>query len=196
MEALEKWRDVWRRFTGRGVYPAELGFLLANPLRRFAQFSPRELAARLELRDDYRVLELGPGPGYFSAEVARRVPRGGLVLCDIQPSMLRQARRRLERVAAANAFLVAADASQLPFRSDSFDVAFLVTVLGEVSDARACLAELYRTTRAGGLLSISEVSTDADFVPLGELRAMVAQAGFRLAHTFGSVTNFTANFLK
>ena len=25
--ALSRWRDVWRRFTGRGAYPHELAFL-------------------------------------------------------------------------------------------------------------------------------------------------------------------------
>jgi hypothetical protein len=31
---LERWKDVWRRFSGRGAYPHELAALLLFPLRR------------------------------------------------------------------------------------------------------------------------------------------------------------------
>ena len=56
---------------------------LLNPLRALA-LSPRTLVRRLELKPDFAVLELGPGPGYFSPEVARAVPQGKLMLVDVQ----------------------------------------------------------------------------------------------------------------
>ena len=43
--------------------------------------------ARLDLSPDFRVLALGPGPGYFSPTVARSVPEGKLVLVDVQQEM-------------------------------------------------------------------------------------------------------------
>src|SRR5512145_652167 len=88
--AVARWRDVWRRFSGRGAYPHELAFLLTLPLRRLIQ-PPARLVARLGLAPDARVLELGPGPGYFSVELARAVPRGRVVLYDLQREMLAKA---------------------------------------------------------------------------------------------------------
>jgi hypothetical protein len=46
---------------------------LLNPLRKFI-LSPKKLVKRLELRENSKVLELGPGPGYFSLEIARSIP--------------------------------------------------------------------------------------------------------------------------
>ena len=60
-------------------------------MRKFI-LSPRKLADRLHLKEDSQVLEIGPGPGYFSVEVARRVPHGHLELFDIQQEMLEKAR--------------------------------------------------------------------------------------------------------
>ena len=58
--------------------------------------NPADLAAALELTGSETVLELGPGSGFFSREVAGRLPRGRLELFDIQPEMLAKARRKLD----------------------------------------------------------------------------------------------------
>ena len=70
---LERWRDVWCRFGGEGTYPHELSALLLIPLRRVV-LSPEQLVEQLQLTPSSRVLEVGPGPGYFSRAVARAVP--------------------------------------------------------------------------------------------------------------------------
>lgn len=72
--------EIVKRFFGRGVCPYQVAFTLRNPLRRLI-LSPEKLVARLELRVDAHVLELGPWPGYFSVDAARSVPQGqgGLV---------------------------------------------------------------------------------------------------------------------
>lgn len=81
--------------------PAVRAKHLLNPLRRLI-LSPGSLAKRLDLKKALQVLEVGPGPGYFSPEIARRIPRGRLVLVDIQQSMLDLARKRLEELGIAN----------------------------------------------------------------------------------------------
>ncbi len=93
---LARWRDVWRRFRGRGMYPHELAFLLLLPGRGLT-LSPKTLVERLHLKDNSRILEVGPGPGYFSIHVARSLPHGNLVLFDLQHQMLDKARARLRR---------------------------------------------------------------------------------------------------
>ena len=70
------------------------------------------------------------------------------------------------------------DARRLPFPRASFDVAFLVAVLGEVPEPRKCLRALHRVLRPGGLLSITEHLPDPDFSKLSTLRALVEGEGF------------------
>ena len=43
------------------------------------------------------VLEVGPGPGYFSPHIAKIINQGKLHLMDIQAEMLEHAKRRLDK---------------------------------------------------------------------------------------------------
>jgi len=191
--SLSRWRDVWRRFSGRGAYPHELAFVLTIPLRRLIQ-SPRTLVRRLHLQRDSRVLEVGPGPGYFSADVAREIPQGRLVLFDLQREMLLKARRRLRRARAVNAAFVQGDGSHIPFRSGAFDVAFLVAVLGEVPDPASCLESLHRVLRPGGILSITETIGDPDALSQDDAKALAESKGFDFIEVFVDRAGFTASF--
>ena len=58
--------------------------------------SPKKLADRLHLKEDFNVLEIDPGSGYFSVEVARCIPQGHLELFDLQKEMLEKARHKIE----------------------------------------------------------------------------------------------------
>ena len=169
---------------------------LLNPLRSLV-LSPSALVRRLALKPDFTVLELGPGPGYFSPAVARAVPRGRLVLADVQAEMLDMARKRLDEHGAGNVDFHQADARALPLAEASVDVAFLVAILGEVPDRAACLAELHRVIRPGGLLSVTEMRVfDPDAIPLAELRKSVEAAGFRCGVRHGRFLHFTLGARK
>ena len=54
--------------------PFALAWLVDNPLRRWYMGSVLD---RVGIRPGERVLELGPGPGAFSVEAARRADPGG-----------------------------------------------------------------------------------------------------------------------
>ncbi len=168
---------------------------LLNPLRGLV-LSPARLARQLLLCRDAQVLELGPGPGYFSGHVARSVPDGRLTLVDIQPEMLALAQKRLSAMGLQNVSYIQADAIDLPLENETFDVAFLVDVLGEVSDRVKCIGELYRILKRGGLLSITEQPWGHDFVALGEVKRLVGDKAFSLEKIFGRSRNYTINFRK
>ena len=194
--AMSDWRDAWRRFSGRGACPYEFSFTLLFPLRSII-LSPGKLVSRLHLTAASRVLELGPGPGFFSIRVARSIPRGHLYLVDLQREMLDKARRRLRRVGLENASFTQADATALPFAPGVFDVAFLVAVLGEVPDPGACLESLHRALRPYGVLSVTELPGDPDAIAEPDLLAMVSAKGFEHFETFPvRGRGFTANFRK
>jgi ubiquinone/menaquinone biosynthesis C-methylase UbiE len=190
-----EFKEILKRGAGRGTCPHQLAFLLESGLRRFI-LSPERLAERLELNEAAQVLELGPGPGYFSRAVARRIPRGYLLLVDLQREMLQKARGKLARSGLGNVGFVQADAAALPVPSGARDCVFLVAVLGEVSDPRSCLQEIYRVLRPGGLLSLTEQPGDPDFVPLPDARELVEGVGFHLEKVYGGGKNYTASFRK
>jgi len=139
---------------------------------------------------------VGPGSGYFSVEIARRVPDGHLELFDLQPEMLAKARRHLEAAGLGNVGYTQGDATALPFPDSDFDVAFLVAVLGEVPDEAACLQSLYRVLRPGGVVVFHEHLPDPDFSPLPKLREAVEARGFVFRGSWGRRWNYTASFQK
>ena len=180
--AFGRWRDIWSRFSGRGTYPHELSGVLLFPLRRVI-FSPGQLLAQLHLTNTSRVLEVGPGPGFFSLDVARAVPDGRLELVDIQHEMLEKARRRLRRAGIRCAGFTRASAVALPFRPNQFDAAFLVAVLGEVPDPKACVASLAGLLRPGGRLVVVELPGDPDAMSEDELRGLASGTSLRFVES-------------
>ena len=143
----------------------------------------------------HTVLEVGPGVGYFSGEVARRVgPEGRLVCVDIQPEMVGALRGRLLREGVTNVSPMVGDALGLPLAEGSVDCAFLVTVLGEVPDRAKALAELRRVLKPGGILSITEALPDPDYQFADVVRDLCRASGFRLLEHHRRFLGFTMNF--
>ncbi len=165
---------------------------LLNPLRTLIQ-SPKKLIKLLGLQPDSRVLELGPGAGYFSPELARAVPRGKLVLVDVQQEMLDMARERLKDKGFENVEYHRGDAVSLPLDSESFDAVFLSMVLGEVPNREACLKEIRRVLCPGGLLLITEMMSDPDFIPMPDMLKLIEAVGFELSTKHEGRFSYTVN---
>ncbi len=182
-------------FSGKGVFPPRYAFTLLIPLRSIF-LSPKELMRRLDLREDHIVLEIGPGPGYFSLHVAKRIRKGRLVLLDIQQEMLDFAKKRLDKNKITNADYRLTDGKSLDLESNVFDRIFMVTVIGEVDNKDSYLRDIYRMLREDGVLSISELAGDPDKLSLDEIRSLVSAHGFEEKETFGNRINFTINFKK
>ncbi|MBU0705026.1 MAG: methyltransferase domain-containing protein [Chloroflexi bacterium] len=180
------------RFGHSAPCPASVAWLLDNPSGR--RRAPHILDW-VGIQPGEHVLELGPGPGVFTVEAARRVgPEGRLVAVDIQPEMLEMVEKRVRESGLTNVELHVADACALPLDDGSLDRAFLVTVLPEVPDQARALAELHRVLRPGGGLSISEHFMDPDYPFPCETIRRVEAAGFHLEEKFGNWWDYTLNF--
>lgn len=161
----------------RGCFPHQLSWLLDNPLRRLF-ISPASLVDRLPLHPESRVLEVGPGSGYFSVELANRIPDGWLELFDLQPEMLTKAARKFGDALPPNVGCTVGDASKaLPFEEESFDLVLLVAVLGELPSAEQGLMSFFRILRPGGVLAVHEHLPDPDIIWPNKLRLMTTAQG-------------------
>ena len=178
----------------REVFPASQARMLLNPLRQRLMPVAKTLE-RFGLAPGQTVLELGPGPGYYSLEASRVIgPTGRLLCLDLQRGMLDILAGRLAGAGGRNTALVVADATRLPLQPASVDRAFLVTVLGEVPDQSAALDELRRVLKPGGLLGFSESLGDPDIVFLGKLRTLCRDHGFEEVARYGNPLAYTAVF--
>jgi ubiquinone/menaquinone biosynthesis C-methylase UbiE len=174
------------REKGASPFPHQAAFILNNPLRR-AVLKPARIVDHLGLSGAEHVLEVGPGPGFYSVEIARRLTYGRLDLFDIQPEMLEKARRQLARAGFGDVGFTTGQASEgFPFPDNTFDVAFLAAVIGEVPDKQACIRSLARVLKPGGRLVFDEAFPDPDRMGVQELRDLAEPEGFELAEATGN----------
>jgi len=178
----------------RGPCPASLSWIVNNPIRRWYM---RPVLDRVGIRPGEKVLELGPGPGAFTIEAARRTnPGGRLLAVDIQPKMIAVVERKVREAKQNNVETYRADAFHVPVDTGSIDRAFLVTVLPEIPDRKRALQELRRVLKPGGVLSITEEFLDPDY-PLARTTIRWAEeAGFDLEECLGNWWIYTLNFRK
>jgi ubiquinone/menaquinone biosynthesis C-methylase UbiE len=192
---MEEGATPWQRLKGRGVYPVEYATWLLNPLR-YLIAPPGRIAGRLRLLPTDRVLEIGCGPGFFSPAVARKLSAGHLTLLDAQAPMLGMAVARLEQHGLTNFGCVLGQAEKLPFANAVFDVAFMITVLGEVPDRAGAIKEAARVLRPGGCLSSTEATGDPDRVKRTELDELAALAGLEKRESWSGLLVKTFNYSK
>jgi ubiquinone/menaquinone biosynthesis C-methylase UbiE len=145
--------------------------------QRFFVEAPHPLITRdrlrqiLEPESGERVLEIGPGTGYYTLDLAEWVgPDGAVEIFDIQQGMLDHTMERVRERGISNVHPTLGDARSLPYANDSFDAAALTAVLGEVPDPDAALREINRVLKPGGRLIVGELFGDPHMVTLSTLR--------------------------
>ena len=138
--------------------PVWLGYLLANPLRRLVE-SPDKLVLPLVKPGD-RVLELGPGLGFFTLPLAGAVGPSGKVVCvDVQQGMLDRLGRRLRKRGLAEHVelrLCGQDDFGLASERERCDLALAIHVVHETTSPAATLGTLAACLRPGGQLLLVE----------------------------------------
>jgi demethylmenaquinone methyltransferase/2-methoxy-6-polyprenyl-1,4-benzoquinol methylase len=106
------------------------------------------------------ILDLCTGTGdlaiAFSKQTRGRVP---IVGADFCAEMLRIGRIKAERAGSGGQItFVEADAHQLPFDADQFQIVAVAFGLRNVSDTNRGLAEMIRVCRRGGVVAVLEFS--------------------------------------
>ena len=169
--------------------------------QRFWVQAPHPFITRDRLRealapaDGERLLEIGPGTGYYALPVAEWLGAGGrLDLLDVQQDFLDHTLQRAREAGLANVETTLADAQAMPFADATFDGAYLATVLGEIPDRSAALRELRRVVKPGGRVVFGELFGDPHMVTSGTLRREAEAAGLRFERRFGPPFGFFARF--
>ncbi|MGB5439519.1 MAG: bifunctional demethylmenaquinone methyltransferase/2-methoxy-6-polyprenyl-1,4-benzoquinol methylase UbiE [Gammaproteobacteria bacterium] len=118
------------------------------------------------LRPGQRVLDLAGGTGDLTRLIASRVGSSGhVVLSDINAAMLANGRSRLiDHGVIGNVSFVLANAEQLPFCDNHFDLITIAFGLRNVTDKQRALDSMFHTLRPGGRLLVLEFSKPASVV--------------------------------
>jgi ubiquinone/menaquinone biosynthesis C-methylase UbiE len=121
-------------------------------------------------------LEIGAGTGYFSLNLLQTGVVREATCTDISPGMLATLEANAERL-GLEVTTAAADAAELPFDDESFDLVLGHAVLHHLPDLDRAFAEFHRVLKPGGTLFFAgEPSRSGD-----RLAAVPKRTAWRLA---------------
>jgi predicted methyltransferase len=133
--------------------PQDLG-LLEGPDREAWQ-KPDAIMDALGIADGARVADVGPGAGWFTIRLARRVgPNGVVFATDVQRQMLEAVRRRVAREGLVNVETRLGSDSNPNLPSRSLDAVLVVDTYPEVEDRVTFLRNLAAALKPGGRIGI------------------------------------------
>jgi len=139
---------------------------------------------RTGVRPGMKILDLAGGTGDLAGAFAPRVgPKGQIVVCDINASMLEAGRdRMLDEGHVGNLDFVQADAEQLPYPDDYFDRVTIAFGLRNVTRKERALAEMRRVIKPGGRVLVLEFSQ-----PMAPLRPIYDVYSFKMLPLMGKL---------
>jgi SAM-dependent methyltransferase len=164
------------------VCPWWLGPLLASRLRRLIQDPARILAPHV--REGMTVLEPGPGMGFFTLELARRVgPNGRVVAVELQPRMRAGLLRRLARAGLSAGVDVRAPGPGgglgVEDLAGKVDLVLAFAVVHELDDPARFFAELRPALAPGGRVLVAEPRGHVKEADFRASLALASRAGLR-----------------
>ena len=152
--------------------------------QRFWVEAPHPVITRDRLREvlrpqpGERVLEIGPGVGYYTLDLAEWVgPEGTIEIFDLQQEFLDHTMQRAAERSLTNLVPTQGDATALPYEDDSVDAVILTAVLGEIPDPGAALREIARVLEPGGRLLVGELFGDPHFTTQASLKRQATEVG-------------------
>jgi ubiquinone/menaquinone biosynthesis C-methylase UbiE len=189
--------------------------------QRFWVEAPHPVITRARLQEvlapqpGERILEIGPGTGYYTLDMAAWVggtarsdsadsqesaadanPAGGTVeIFDLQQEFLDHVMRRAAERGLRNVVPTQGDATALPYDDSSMDAVVLTAVLGEIPDRAAALREIHRVLEANGRLIVGEIFGDPHYTSLSSLRLQAAAVGLTYEAHSGNRLAYFARLL-
>jgi ubiquinone/menaquinone biosynthesis C-methylase UbiE len=161
------------------VCPWWLGYALACPIRRLFQ-SPEKILVPY-VRAGMTALEPGPGMGFFTLELARRVGDDGRVVAvEIQPKMLAVLERRAAKAGLRNRVetrLVRPDSMGLADLAGKVDFALAFAMVHEMPDTGLFFREVSEALKPGGTVLLVEPGSHVKTEKFAQELALAAEAG-------------------
>jgi ubiquinone/menaquinone biosynthesis C-methylase UbiE len=162
------------------VCPWWLGYLLVSPVRRWLQ-NPAAVVEPF-VKEGAVVLEPGPGMGFFTVELARRVgPQGRVIAVDIQPRMIAALRRRLAKaglLGRVETRIATPDSLGLSELRGKVDFALAMAVVHEMPGADWFFGQLAPVLKPGASLLLAEPSGHVKQTEFEAELAAAAASGF------------------
>ena len=165
------------------VCPSWMGTVLLCPFRRLVNNPDKILAPYVV--DGMTVLEVGPGMGFFSLPIARRVGPTGKVICvELQEKMLEGLRQRAIRAGLAGRIETrgcTVDTLGIGDLAGRIEFVLLFYVAHEVPDVARLLAEIAAAMKPGGRCLVVEPRFHVTATEFDRTISAATSCGLRIA---------------
>lgn len=159
-------------------HPTQIAFDRAAPGYNTYAVVQQEIGERLFERLEFirlqpeSTLDLGTGTGFLLPKLRARFPQAAITAIDVSKQSLAQAKQSYDDL---DIDFVQADANDLPFDANTFDVVISNLMLPWTPDMMATFASCLRVLKKGGLFIFTTVGIDT----LKELRQAFSQVDAR-----------------
>jgi ubiquinone/menaquinone biosynthesis C-methylase UbiE len=132
--------------------------------------------AKRHLPDNAGILEVAPGPGYFSIELAK-TGNYHITGMDISADFVEicKVNARREKV---NIHFVQGNVSAMAFEDNAFDFIFCSAAFKNFKEPVTALREMYRVLKNNGIALIVDMNHDVSKEKLAEEAAKITKTGF------------------
>ena len=152
----------------------------------------RSLARRVEeISPGGDVLEVAPGPGFLSIELAR-CGSYNVTALDVSKTFVALARKNAAEARVQVEFLEG-NASAMPFPNDSFDLLVCRAAFKNFAQPKKALEEMYRVLRPGGTGLIVDLDRNT---PMSAIRNYVNQMGTSVLNRWATLFTFRFMLLR
>lgn len=148
--SYENWMGVWSRLVGK----------------HFVKW--------IEIEQGRHWLDVGCGSGAFSAQIADMCAPSTIIGIDPSPQQIAFAKER--GVSGDTTFLVA-DAMDLPFPENQFDISVMALVLFFVPDPSIGVEQMVRVTKPGGTIAAYTWDVFGGGLPLEPIHSIMREMG-------------------
>jgi len=163
------------------VCPWWMGYVLANPLRRFIHNPEKILSPHIT--PGMKVLDLGCAMGFFSLPLAKMVaPEGKVLSLDIQPKMLKVLNRRALKAGLAGIIdsrICGPDHLGAEDMLGKINFVLAFYMVHEVKESRSLLEQVHALLASKGRFLILEPKHHVTRSEFQKTEAAAQQAGFK-----------------
>ncbi|MBD2724112.1 class I SAM-dependent methyltransferase [Hymenobacter armeniacus] len=141
------------------------------------------LLKALQLKPTDVVADIGAGTGFFSFQLAKKVPQGRVLAVDIQPEMIAALQANKRKLKAPNVRPVLGTTTSPALPADSVDLVLIVDAYHEFDHPREMGRAIRRALKPGtGRLALVEYRAEDPNVPIKRIHKMnVEQARKEMA---------------
>ena len=108
------------------------------------------------LKPGVSIIDGGCGPGNITIEIAKKVAPGVVVGIDADEASLAMAKELAKQQGVSNITFKQGDIYNLPFKDESFNIAYSHAVLSNLKEPVQALIEYKRVVKPGGIVAVRE----------------------------------------